>query len=76
MFHPRTVLLCGVCTPCTLFYLGRCVAGDDGLYTREAPILESTHTNTHTHTHTNKRTAQPVKVWSKYAVRAHAEYIL
>ena len=47
---------------CTLFYLGRCVAGDDGLYTREAPILESTHTNTHTHTNTNKRTAQPVKV--------------
>jgi hypothetical protein len=28
ILHPRTVLLCGVCT-CTLFYLGRCVAGDE-----------------------------------------------
>jgi hypothetical protein len=59
IFHPRTVLLCGVCTPCTLFYLGRCVAGDDGLYTH---LYSRVHTNKHTHTNTNKRTAQPVKV--------------
>ena len=32
IFHPRTVLLCGVCVesaPCTLFDLLRCVAGDE-----------------------------------------------
>ena len=70
MFHPRTVLLCGVCTPCTLFYLGRCVAGDDGLYTH---LYSRVHTRTSTHTQTQTNAQRSP---SKYAVRAHAEYIL
>ena len=59
IFHPRTVLLCGVCTLHPLLFRSMRCRRRRPIHTS---ILESTHTNKHTHTNTNKRTAQPVKV--------------